>query len=141
MGLDCGPKTRELNREVIMRAKTVIWNGPLGVFEFAKFSGGTESAMQDMARATQAGTTTIIGGGDTGAASAKFMHEGRPVADQVTHVSTGGGSTLVLLEGTELPGITHLSDKAPDNLSLKQLWEEVRTLREEVADLRSQIKK
>lgn len=139
MGLDCGPESRERNSEVIARAETVIWNGPLGVFEMPSFSGGTERAMHDLVRATARGATTIIGGGDTGAASAKFEFEGRPVSEQVSHVSTGGGSTLVLLEGTMLPGVDKLSNKEdlpPDEIDVRQLWTEVRHLREEIADLR-----
>ncbi len=111
MALDAGPKSRMTFSEVIMRAKTILWNGPLGVYEMAPFAGGTISAMADLVVATRLGATTIIGGGDTGAASAKFMYGSTPVASQVSWVSTGGGSSLVLMEGKMLPGVQFLSDK------------------------------
>ncbi|KAF2077049.1 hypothetical protein CYY_001681 [Polysphondylium violaceum] len=104
MGLDCGPKTRENNKEAILRAKTIVWNGPMGVFEFAKFEQGTKSAMDAVVKATENGAVTIIGGGDTATCAAKYETE-----DKVSHVSTGGGASLELLEGKELPGVTALS--------------------------------
>jgi len=110
MGLDIGPKTRSQNSEVISRAKTVLWNGPLGVYELGPFGGGTIAAFWDLVAATAAGATTIIGGGDTGSASKFFFVGNKAVADSVSHVSTGGGSSLVLMEGKLLPGVGALSD-------------------------------
>lgn len=113
MGLDVGPKSRAIFSGAIKRAKTVLWNGPLGVYEMGPFGTGTLSAMMHLVDATNAGTFTIIGGGDTGAASQKFYVGRSPVADQVSHVSTGGGSSLVLMEGKMLPGIQYLTDRNP----------------------------
>ncbi len=106
-GLDCGPKSRELFAEVAKRAKTVVWNGPVGVFEFDIFAGGTRALAAAVAEATAAGASTIIGGGDTATAAKKFG-----VDAKVSHVSTGGGASLELLEGKNLPGVAFLSDKA-----------------------------
>ncbi|CEP03801.1 hypothetical protein PBRA_003408 [Plasmodiophora brassicae] len=106
MGLDCGPKSIALNDQVIKRAKTIVWNGPLGVFEFDKFANGTRSALNSVVEATKAGCVTIIGGGDTASAAEKFN-----VVDGVSHVSTGGGASLELLEGKVLPGVDALSSK------------------------------
>lgn len=105
-GLDIGPKSREMFRQVILRAKTVVWNGPLGVFEFDKFSAGTRSAMEDVVNATENGAVTIIGGGDTASAAEQFG-----AAEKVSHVSTGGGASLELLEGKLLPGVEALSSQ------------------------------
>ncbi|CAH8626717.1 unnamed protein product [Dicrocoelium dendriticum] len=105
MGLDCGPKTMDKFCEVIGRAKTIVWNGPMGVFEMEKFSSGTKRAMDAVVAATAKGCTTIIGGGDTATCCAKWNTE-----DKVSHVSTGGGASLELLEGKQLPGILALSD-------------------------------
>jgi phosphoglycerate kinase len=105
MGLDCGPKTRELFATAIARAKTIIWNGPAGVFEFDAFAEGTKSMAAAIAAATEAGATTVVGGGDTATAAKKFG-----VADQVTHCSTGGGASLELLEGKDLPGVVNLQE-------------------------------
>jgi phosphoglycerate kinase len=105
MGLDCGPETMKKFCEVIKRAKTIVWNGPMGVFEWDKFASGTKAAMDAVVEATQAGATTIIGGGDTATCCAKWNTE-----DKVSHVSTGGGASLELLEGKELPGVAALSD-------------------------------
>lgn len=105
MGLDCGPETIKANAAVIARAKTVIWNGPLGVFEFEKFSKGTKGAMDAVVAVTKTGAVTVIGGGDTATAAAKWGTD-----TQVTHCSTGGGASLELLEGKVLPGIAALSD-------------------------------
>ena len=106
-GLDCGPETVKHNAAVFARAKTIIWNGPLGVFEFEKFVGGTKGAMDAMVAATKAGAITVIGGGDTATAAAKWGTD-----TQVTHCSTGGGASLELLEGKVLPGIDALSEAA-----------------------------
>jgi phosphoglycerate kinase len=106
-GLDCGPATTREFKEAIGRANTIIWNGPVGVFEFAKFATGTRAVMDAMIAATQRGAVTIIGGGDTATAAAQWGAE-----DKVTHCSTGGGASLELLEGKTLPGIAALSDGA-----------------------------
>ena len=105
-GLDAGPASRKLFAEVIASAKTVLWNGPIGVFEMERFSAGTRSVAEAVARATAAGATTIIGGGDTATAAADYGIE-----DKVSHVSTGGGASLELLEGKDLPGVSALSDR------------------------------
>ena len=105
MGLDCGPESVALNAAAIMASKTIIWNGPMGVFEMAAFETGTKSMMDKVVEAIKAGVITVIGGGDTATACKKYGTE-----DKVTHVSTGGGASLELLEGKELPGIAALSD-------------------------------
>lgn len=106
MGLDCGPKSIALFTEVILRAKTIVWNGPSGVFEFEKFAGGTKAVADAVAKATEAGAISVVGGGDTATAAKKFK-----VVDKVSHASTGGGASLELLEGKTLPGVANLSDK------------------------------
>ena len=106
MGLDVGPKSRKLFAEVIGRAKTIIWNGPPGVFEFDRFAEGTKDMADAIAAATAAGAVSVVGGGDTATAAKKFK-----VVDKVSHVSTGGGASLELLEGKTLPGVANLSDK------------------------------
>lgn len=103
MGLDIGEATRELFEDEIAKAKTILWNGPMGVFEIPAFSKGTEAIAKAMADSQG---TTIIGGGDS-AAAVKQMGYG----DQITHISTGGGASLELIEGKELPGIKILQDK------------------------------
>jgi len=105
MGLDCGPKTIELNDAAIKAAKTIIWNGPMGVFEMASFEKGTKAMMDTIVEVTTTGTVTVIGGGDTATCCVKYDTE-----DKVTHVSTGGGASLELLEGKVLPGIDALSE-------------------------------
>jgi len=105
MGLDCGPKTTELFKEVVSRAKTIVWNGPVGVFEFENFAKGTKGVMDAVVAVTGNGATTIIGGGDTATCAAKWGTE-----DKVSHVSTGGGASLELLEGKVLPGVDALSE-------------------------------
>jgi phosphoglycerate kinase len=106
IGLDVGPKSRQLFAEVIARAKTIIWNGPPGVFEFDRFAEATKSMAEAIAAATAAGAISVVGGGDTATAAKKFK-----VVDKVSHVSTGGGASLELLEGKTLPGVANLSDK------------------------------
>ncbi len=106
MGLDIGPKSRAAFAEVIARAKTIIWNGPAGVFEFDRFAEGTKSMAEAIAAATEAGATSVVGGGDTATAAKKFK-----VVDKVSHASTGGGASLELLEGKVLPGVANLNDK------------------------------
>ena len=103
MGLDIGPKTAEKYADVIKQSKLIIWNGPMGVFEMEKFANGTKTVAEAMA-VTEG--YTVIGGGDSAAAVEKFE-----VADCMDHVSTGGGASLELMEGKELPGITALNDK------------------------------
>jgi phosphoglycerate kinase len=103
MGLDGGPKSVALYTEAIRRAKTIVWNGPSGVFEFEKFAGSTKAMAAAIAEATTNGATTVVGGGDTATAAAKFK-----VADKVTHCSTGGGASLEYLEGKVLPGVAYL---------------------------------
>lgn len=127
MGLDCGEKSIKLFQEAVKKAKTILWNGwvpfillsllasimdrilmnlisPPGVFEFDAFSKGTKGVLDAFVEASEKGTTTIIGGGDTATVAAKFG-----VEDKISHVSTGGGASLELLEGKELPGVTALS--------------------------------
>lgn len=104
-GLDAGPATRELYAKVIASAKTIIWNGPPGVFEFDAFCGGTRAMADAIAAATRNGAITVVGGGDTATAAKKFK-----VADQVTHCSTGGGASLEFLEGKVLPGVAALNE-------------------------------
>lgn len=103
-GLDAGPKSIALYREAILRAKTIIWNGPPGVFEFEKFCGASKAMAEAVAEATAQGATTVVGGGDTATAAKKFG-----VADKVSHCSTGGGASLEFLEGKELPGVAALA--------------------------------
>jgi phosphoglycerate kinase len=102
-GLDAGPKSIELYRKAILSSKTIIWNGPAGVFEFDKFAGATKGMAEAIAEATANGATTIVGGGDTATAAKKFG-----VAKKVTHCSTGGGASLEFLEGKVLPGVAFL---------------------------------
>ncbi|HTB81317.1 MAG TPA: phosphoglycerate kinase [Opitutaceae bacterium] len=104
-GLDAGPKSRELYRAAILRAKTIIWNGPSGVFEFEKFAGSTRAMAEAMAEATAKGATTVVGGGDTATAAKKFK-----VDTKVSHCSTGGGASLEFLEGKVLPGVAFLEN-------------------------------
>jgi len=104
-GLDAGPKSIELYRNAILSSKTIIWNGPAGVFEFDKFAGATKAMADAIAEATAKGATTIVGGGDTATAAKKFG-----VAKKVTHCSTGGGASLEFLEGKALPGVVFLEN-------------------------------
>ncbi len=105
-GMDGGPVSRALFAEVIARAKTIIWNGPPGVFEFDAFAGSSKAMAEAIAAATAGGAISVVGGGDTATAAKKFG-----VIDQVTHASTGGGASLELLEGKTLPGVAALNDK------------------------------
>lgn len=103
MGMDIGPKTTELYVDALKSAKTVVWNGPMGVFEFPKFAQGTLKVAETMAAID---ATTVIGGGDSAAAVNQLGY-----GDKMSHVSTGGGASLEFLEGQELPGIAALNDK------------------------------
>jgi len=106
IGLDVGPKTLELYAKVLSGARSVLWNGPVGVFEFDSFAKGTEMVAQLVAKATARGALTVVGGGDSVAAVNKFG-----LAFKMSHVSTGGGASLEYLEGKELPGIACLEQK------------------------------
>lgn len=105
MGLDIGPESVKAFQAALQDCKSVIWNGPMGVFEFDKFAVGTEAIARTLADLTKTGMISIIGGGDSVAAVEKVG-----LADQMTHISTGGGASLELLEGKELPGIAALTD-------------------------------
>ncbi|MFQ3679780.1 MAG: phosphoglycerate kinase [Pseudanabaenaceae cyanobacterium] len=105
MGLDIGPASVQAFQEALQDCQSVIWNGPMGVFEFDKFAVGTEAIARTLAELTAKGATTIIGGGDSVAAVEKAR-----VADRMSHISTGGGASLELLEGKILPGIAALDD-------------------------------
>lgn len=106
MGLDCGPKSIELFKSTISEAKTILWNGPPGVFEMEPFANATKQMLDAAVDAAQSGKIVIIGGGDTATVAAKYK-----VEDKLSHVSTGGGASLELLEGKDLPGVTALSSK------------------------------
>ncbi|MEN9247185.1 MAG: phosphoglycerate kinase, partial [Gloeomargarita sp. GMQP_bins_69] len=105
MGLDIGPASVEQIRQALQGCQTVVWNGPMGVFEFERFAAGTRAVAQILADLTAQGATTIIGGGDSVAAV-----EQAGLADRMSHISTGGGASLELLEGKILPGIAALED-------------------------------
>ena len=106
MAMDVGPKTVEEYKKVISTAKSIVWNGPVGVFEFDAFAKGTETVAKLVAEATSSGAMTVVGGGDSVAAVNKFN-----LADKMSHVSTGGGASLEYLEGKTLPGIAILAQK------------------------------
>ncbi|ROW14049.1 hypothetical protein VPNG_04022 [Cytospora leucostoma] len=105
-GLDAGPESIKLYTAAINEAKTILWNGPAGVFEFEKFANGTKATLDAAVAAAQSGKIVIIGGGDTATVAAKYG-----VEDKLSHVSTGGGASLELLEGKALPGVVALSSK------------------------------
>lgn len=106
MGVDIGPQSSISFGNIIKNAKTVVWNGPMGVFEMKNFAAGTNAVAESLAEATDMGATTIIGGGDSASA---IKQAG--LQDDVSHVSTGGGASLMFLEGKELPGVVALTDK------------------------------
>jgi len=106
MGLDIGPKSVKLFQDTLDGAKTVVWNGPMGVFEMPNFAKGTLAIAEELVKVTENGGTTIVGGGDSTAAVQQLG-----VADQLSHISTGGGASLEYLEGKELPGIASISEK------------------------------
>ncbi|MEI8186449.1 MAG: phosphoglycerate kinase [Chlorobiaceae bacterium] len=105
IGVDIGPITAEAYRNEILSARTVLWNGPMGVFEIDNFAAGTMAVAKALTEATAKGATTIVGGGDSAAAIAKAG-----LSKEITHISTGGGASLEFLEGKELPGIAALND-------------------------------
>jgi len=105
MGLDIGLKTQGIFAGIISKSKTVVWNGPMGVFEWGPFSIGTKSIAKAMARAAESGATCIVGGGDSAAAVEKFE-----LADKMTHVSTGGGASIAMLEGKRFEAVDLLDD-------------------------------
>ncbi|KAF8582200.1 phosphoglycerate kinase [Ramaria rubella] len=106
LGLDVGPKSRKLYRDTVLESKTILWNGPCGVFEFPAFAAGSKDLLDATVDAAQNGATVIVGGGDTATVVAQFGAE-----DKLSHVSTGGGASLELLEGKSLPGVAELSQK------------------------------
>jgi len=106
MGLDIGPKSVKLLQDTLSDAKTVVWNGPMGVFEMSNFAKGTLAIGEELVKVTENGGTTIVGGGDSTAAVQQLG-----VADKLTHISTGGGASLEYLEGKELPGIAAITEK------------------------------
>ena len=105
MGLDIGPESEKLFNAIIASSKTILWNGPAGVFEFEKFSHGTKAVSNAIADATSKGAFSLIGGGDSAAAISKFN-----LTDKVSYVSTGGGALLEYIEGKELPGVTAINN-------------------------------
>ena len=105
MGLDIGPESVEKFKEVILKSKTLLWNGPMGVFEMEKFESGTKAVAEAVVEATKNGAFSLIGGGDSAAAVAKFGFD-----DDVSYVSTGGGALLEYMEGKELPGVKAINE-------------------------------
>lgn len=106
MGLDAGPKSIKLFQDAVAKAKTIVWNGPPGVFEFDAFANGTKSMLDAAVKSAEEGNTVIIGGGDTATVAKKYG-----AVDKLSHVSTGGGASLELLEGKDLPGVVAISEK------------------------------
>src|SRR5258707_13282716 len=107
MGLDIGPETIAESSAELARAKTIVWNGPMGVFEMPAFAKGTLEIAKAVAAATSAGATSIVGGGDSVAA----VHQ-CGLAAKISHISTGGGASLEFLGGRKLPGVEALTDKS-----------------------------
>ncbi|WP_407430357.1 phosphoglycerate kinase [Arcticibacter sp.] len=105
MGLDIGPDAVNVYKQVVAESKTILWNGPMGVFEMEKFEAGTKAVAEAVVEATENGAFSLIGGGDSAAAVAKFGFE-----DQVSYVSTGGGALLEYMEGKELPGVKAINE-------------------------------
>ena len=104
MGLDNGPKSIDAVKKVLENATTIIWNGPMGVFEFENYASGTKTVAEAIAKSTENGAFSLIGGGDSVAAINKFGY-----ADKVSYISTGGGAMLEFLEGKVLPGVAALN--------------------------------
>lgn len=105
MGMDAGSRTRDLNNDVLLNSRTILWNGPIGVFEMPNFAGGTIALGDSIAEATKLGAFSLVGGGDSVAFVKKFGYE-----DKVSYVSTGGGAMLESLEGLELPGVKAINN-------------------------------
>jgi phosphoglycerate kinase len=105
MGLDIGPDSIAKFTKVVEASKTILWNGPMGVFEMEKFEDGTKAIAEAVVKATEGGAFSLIGGGDSAAAVAKFN-----LTDEVSYVSTGGGALLEYMEGKELPGVKAIND-------------------------------
>ncbi|CAD6583903.1 MAG: phosphoglycerate kinase, partial [Tremellales sp. Tagirdzhanova-0007] len=105
-GLDSGPRSNEIFAKPVAEAKTILWNGPAGVFEFPAFKKGSDSLLAACIKAAKSGSTVIVGGGDTATLVANAGKE-----DELSHVSTGGGASLELLEGKSLPGVAELSER------------------------------
>jgi phosphoglycerate kinase len=105
MGLDIGPQAREVFSRIITSSKTILWNGPMGVFEMSKFAAGTEAIAEAVVKATKNGGFSLIGGGDSAAAVNNLGY-----GDDVSYVSTGGGALLEYMEGKVLPGVAALED-------------------------------
>ncbi|KAE9389737.1 phosphoglycerate kinase, partial [Gymnopus androsaceus JB14] len=106
LGLDVGPKSRELFKQTVLESKTILWNGPPGVFEFPAFAAGSKDLLDANIEAASKGAVVIVGGGDTATLAAQYKCE-----EKLSHVSTGGGASLELLEGKVLPGVAELSEK------------------------------
>lgn len=106
-GYDIGPQTIKENSEAVRRAKTIVWNGPQGVFEIEKFRAGSIALLNDIMTATANGATSIVGGGD----SVALVQTQKGAEQRLSHVSTGGGASLELLEGKILPGLDYLTNK------------------------------
>ncbi|HPZ25839.1 MAG TPA: phosphoglycerate kinase, partial [Kaistella sp.] len=105
MGMDAGPKSRDLFNDVILNSRTILWNGPIGVFEMPNFSAGTVALGDSIAEATKLGAFSLVGGGDSVAFVKQFGYD-----DKVSYVSTGGGAMLESLEGMELPGVAAINN-------------------------------
>jgi phosphoglycerate kinase len=105
MGMDIGPETRKSFAEIIQQSSTILWNGPMGVFEMPNFEAGTKFIAEAIATATQKGAFSLVGGGDSVAAINKYH-----LADKVSYVSTGGGAMLEYMEGKVLPGVAAIED-------------------------------
>lgn len=106
-GVDIGPETRETINNILQKAKTILWNGPVGVFEIDKFAEGTMAVAKSVSDATRKGAKSVLGGGDTVAAIEKFGIS----PEAYSHISTGGGASLEFIEGRELPGVAALDEQ------------------------------
>lgn len=106
MGLDCGPESEKIFADAIKSSKTIVWNGPAGVFEMSKFESGTKAIAMACVEATEHGSISIVGGGDSATAVKNYK-----LTNKFSHVSTGGGASIELMEGKILPGVDRLCDK------------------------------